>query len=103
MLYGFHVTIQPNEMTRRPRRKLYVCPTCATKALAGYRAILVCGACSQPMHRKDTPPAEPTPPVERPEGSDNETDRLMNAIAVLAAASDRAAVRDLLWEAGLAD
>ena len=90
-------------MTRRPRRKLYVCTGCKLTALAGYRALLTCTACRLPMHRKDQPPPEPPPPVLQPYGIDVEAARLMDAIACLAAAPDRAAVKDLLWEAGLAD
>nr|WP_321984018.1 hypothetical protein [uncultured Lichenicoccus sp.] len=55
------------------------------------------------MHRKGEPPPEPAPPVDQPDGIDPVTARLVEAIAVLAAAPNRAAVRDLLWEAGITD
>ncbi len=88
---------------RRPRRKTYVCFACGANARAGYRAVPTCGACSRPMHRKGEPPPEPAPPVDQPDGIDPVTARLVEAIAVLAAAPNRAAVRDLLWEAGITD
>ena len=93
--------VPDKEPMARPRRKTYYCLTCSWTAWAGYKTRLVCGGCGAAMLGRREAVAAAAEATRTLETDPN--DPLRDAIATLVSAPDRAAVRDMLWEAGLVE